>query len=69
MLICSIYFTGALMADEAKSVSIGNFGLPGLIDLPTANTLPYGEIVVTQQLHESLARSGMSFQVFPNLGG
>ena len=56
------------MADEAKSVSIGNFGLPGLIDLPTANALPDGEIVVTQQLHESLARSGMSFQIFPNLG-
>ena len=67
-MISSIYFTGTSMADEAKSVSIGNFGLPGLIDLPTANTLPDGEIVVTQQLHESLARSGMSFQIFPNLG-
>ena len=61
---CSV----AAYADDAKKVSIGNFGLPGLIDLPSAKTLPDGEIVITQQLHESLARSGMSFQVLPNLG-
>ena len=67
-MISSIYFTGTLMADEAKSVSIGNFGLPGLIDLPTANTLPDGEIVLTQQLNKSLVRSGIAFQVFPNFG-
>lgn len=68
MTISITLFTGALIADEAKRVSIGNFGLPGLIDLPSANTLPDGEIVITQQVHASLARSGISFQVLPNFG-
>ena len=58
----------AAQAQEAPRVSIGNFGLPGLLDLPTARALPDGELVLTQQLHRSLARSGMSFQLLPNLG-
>ena len=58
----------AAQAQDAPRVSVGNFGLPGLIDLPTARALPDGELVITQQLHRSLARSGMSFQLLPNLG-
>lgn len=48
--------------------SVGNFGLPGIIDLPTAKRLPDGELVLTQQLHRSLARSGIAFQALPRLG-
>ena len=55
-------------AQEAPRVSVGNFGLPGLLDLPTARALPDAELVITQQLHRSLARSGMSFQLLSNLG-
>ena len=55
-------------AQEAPRVSVGNFGLPGLIDLPTAQAMPDGELVLTQQLHRSLARSGMSFQFLPSIG-
>ena len=58
----------ASQAQDAPRVSVGNFGLPGLIDLPSARALPDGELVLTQQLHRSLARSGMSFQLLPNLG-
>ena len=57
-----------VQAQEASRVSVSNFGLPGLIDLPTARALPDGELVITQQLHRSLARSGMAFQLLPNLG-
>lgn len=53
---------------DPQSVHVNNFGLPGLIDLPSAERLPDGELVLTQQLHESLARSGMSFQLLPRLG-
>lgn len=45
-----------------------NFGLPGLIDLPNGKRFPDGEIILTQQIHKSLARSGISFQAFPKLG-
>lgn len=53
---------------DPQAVHVNNFGLPGLIDLPSAGRLPDGELVLTQQLHESLARSGMSFQILPRLG-
>ena len=56
-----------LRKDKYQSVS-GNFGLPGIIDLPTARRFPDGELVVTQQLHKSLARSGISFQALPRIG-
>lgn len=53
---------------DPTQITLGNFGLPGLIDLPTAQRLPDGELVLTQQVHEALARSGMSFQILPRLG-
>lgn len=53
---------------DANVASVGNFGLPGIIDLPTAGRLPDGEVVLTQQIHKSLARSGISFQALPRLG-
>ena len=53
---------------EQAPTNIGNFGLPGIIDLPTAKSLPDGELIVTQQIHRSLARTGLSFQALPGLG-
>ena len=55
-------------ASDAKPILVGNFGLPGIVDLPTARRFPDGELVFTQQLHKSLARSGISFQALPRLG-
>ena len=55
-------------ASETYSATPGNFGLPGIIDLPTAYRFPDGELVITQQLHDSLARSGISFQALPRVG-
>ena len=55
-------------SSETKPVTANNFGLPGIIDLPTARRFSDGELVVTQQLHKSLARTGISFQALPRLG-
>ena len=55
-------------AANTNRIAPGNFGLPGIIDLPTAKKFPDGEIVVTQQLHRLLARSGISFQALPYVG-
>ena len=52
----------------ANAESKNNFGLPGYVDLPSAKRLPDGELVVTQQLHEDLARIGLTFQALPYLG-
>ena len=53
---------------DIQRVNAGNFGLPGVIDLPTAQRFSDGEIVVMQQFHKSLARSGISFQALPRVG-
>ena len=55
-------------ANEVQRVTSGNFGLPGIADLPTARRFPDGELIITQQVHKSLARSGSSFQALPRVG-
>ncbi len=55
-------------ASDTQRVNVGNFALPGIVDLPTAQRFPDGELVITQQLHKSLARSGISFQALPRIG-
>ena len=49
-------------AQDKTGATPGNFGLPGIIDLPTAKKFPDGEVIITQQLHKSLSRAGISFQ-------
>ena len=68
VIISSSLFSPHTATGEAQRVTAGNFGLPGIIDLPTALRFPDGELVVTQQLHKSLARSGISFQALPRVG-
>ena len=46
----------------------GNFGLPGLIDLPTAKRFPDGELVISHQNHKNIFMNGISFQALPRLG-
>ena len=55
-------------AGDTQQVTAGNFGLPGIVDLPSARRFPDGELTVTQQLHKSLARLGISFQALPRVG-
>ena len=68
IIISTSLFLPHLAESDAQRVSAGNFGLPGIIDLPTALRFPDGELFVTQQLHKSLARSGISFQALPRVG-
>ena len=56
------------MLNDTQQVTVGNFGLPGIIDLPTGRRFPDGELIVTQQLHKSLARSSISFQALSRVG-
>ena len=70
--ICIVFFQLICIknatAFENNATSVGNFGLPGVVDLPTGYSLPDGELVFTQQVHDTLARSGISFQALPRLG-
>ena len=57
-----------LSANEIKPITRGNFGLPGILDLPTARRLPDGELILTHQNHEYIFMNGLSFQALPRLG-
>ena len=68
LLISLVFLPTIGLTKNNNSAISGNFGLPGIIDLPTARRLPDGELVFTQQIHKSLARTGATFQVLPKLG-
>ena len=68
LIVLSSLFLDPAAASDKQRVSVGNFGLPGIVDLPTAQRFPDGELVVTQQLHSSLARTGLAFQALPRVG-
>ena len=55
-------------ANEYHPIKASNFGLPGIIDLPTAGRFPDGEFVITHQNHKYLFMNGISFQALPRLG-
>ena len=57
-----------LYSQELKFVHSGNFGLPGIIDLPTAKRFPDGELIMTHQNHKYLFMNGVSFQALPRIG-
>ena len=63
-----ILFVSKTNAGDKPEINLGNFGLPGIVDLPTARRLPDGELVLSQQIHKSLARSGIAFQALPRIG-
>ena len=68
IIILASLFLPHMAGGDTRQVTSGNFGLPGIVDLPTARRFPDGELVVTQQLHESLARLSISFQALPRVG-
>jgi hypothetical protein len=48
--------------------NINNFGLQGLIWLPSASSLPDGELIFYQKNHNKLSRTGFTFQLLPRIG-
>ena len=66
--LVSIFATFCSAASEVHRATAGNFGLPGVIDIPTAKRFPDGELVITHQNHKYLFMNGLSFQALPRLG-
>ena len=65
-LLC--FLAGKASAESKYPITPGNFGLPGIIDLPTAKSFPDGELVLTHQNHKYIFMNGISFQALPYLG-
>ncbi|MCA8882438.1 MAG: YjbH domain-containing protein [Rhodobacteraceae bacterium] len=47
----------------------GFFGLPGLVDMPTADMMPDGEILTTFSNFAGTTRATLAFQIAPRLAG
>lgn len=58
--------TGAHNIDS--KLMVNNFGMPGLLQLPSAANFPEGEMVFYQRIHRTLSRTGFSFQLSPRIG-
>ena len=67
-IILLSFFLPQRVASDTTRVFTGNFGLPGIIDLPTAHRFPDGELVTTHQNHKNLFMFGISFQALSRLG-
>lgn len=52
-----------------ESQNIGLYGTPGLIDMPTAQVLPDGELATTLSYFGNIARTTVTFQGTPRLSG
>ncbi|MEC7297975.1 MAG: YjbH domain-containing protein [Pseudomonadota bacterium] len=75
------YFAGAMavvvgiaplsfvLAQGRPSVSYNQYGVPGLIDMPTAQSAPDAELATTLSYFAGTTRATMSFQITPRLSG
>lgn len=68
LVLLLINLTSYVSAKDEYRITPGNFGLPGIIDLPTAKRFPDGELVFAHQNHKYIFMSGISFQALPRLG-
>ena len=66
--LVSLFLPLYAAASDTERVTSGNFGLPGIIDLPTGQRLSDGELVITHQNHKYLFMTGISFQALPRIG-
>ncbi len=64
-------FSAPAVADDTsdifRSATVNTYGLPGLIDMPTANTFPDGELSFTVSHSRVGTRGTLAFQVLPNV--
>jgi len=57
------------MNSEASAETLSFYGTPGLIDMPTAGTLPDGALAFTAAKYGPIFRNTLSFQFSPRISG
>lgn len=67
--VLSSTILGSVVLAEDTTLSTSTYGLPGLVDLPTARSLPDATIVGTYARFDTFNRSTLSFQISPRLTG
>jgi len=64
-----LLFAGAALAQTGTGITRGTFGLPGIIDMPTAESVPEGLIGGSIFRFQGASRTVLSFQVTDRLTG
>jgi len=61
---------GVAFSDEVYPAStLNTFGLPGLVEMPTADVLPNGQLSATVSHFAGITRNTVTFQITPRLSG
>ena len=60
---------GAAGAQEIDRPTLGFYGTPGLIDMPTAQSMPDGDMSLTVNHYGEVLRNTLTFQITPRLSG
>lgn len=68
-LAAALAFTAPARADQAPGVGLNLYGMPGLIDMPSATPPPDGEIAGSLSYSDGLTRGTLAFQIAPRLTG
>lgn len=71
VLACLAIGVGTAQSVSAQTLSsdstVNNYGLPGLIDMPTANTFSDADLVTTFSGFDGLYRGTLAFQILPSV--
>ncbi|MEL6667177.1 MAG: YjbH domain-containing protein, partial [Pseudomonadota bacterium] len=54
---------------SAERPTINDFGMPGVVELPSADRLPDGELSFSSSIALSSSRNAVTFQIFPRVTG
>ncbi len=64
---CAVLGAGCVLLaeDSVRAQNLSTYGTPGLIDMPTAETLSDGELAFTGSMFKDTARGTITFQMLP----
>ena len=63
-IVLTILSSSILLASEISQTKPGNFGLPGVFDIPTARKFQDGELIITHQNHKNIFMMVYPFKLF-----
>ena len=68
-LIVGLTVASTLSVDASQSQTLSTYGVPGIVELPTAEVLPDGYVALTFSAFGNTTRNTFTFQVLPRIYG
>ena len=66
-VVCSMTFTPGHSEPSTDRPTLGYYGMPGLVDMPTAQVMPDADLALTASHFEGTTRGTLAFQAMPRL--